>query len=152
MSEPIRILVATMSGSAELVAEELADALERAGRKASIHRMEKVTPARLAAGGLFIVCSSTYGTGDVPDNGQALYTGLQAERPDLSGVRYGLICLGDMTYSATFCGGGKRFDAVLQELGATRIGEPMQHNRSSGTFPDEMALEWLDRWLPLTEN
>lgn len=109
--------------------------------------MEKVTPQRLSGGGLFIVCSATYGTGDVPENGLALYEGLVSERPDLSKMRFGLVCLGDMVYAATFCGGGKKFDAILQALGATRIGEPFYHSRSSGTFPEDEAIAWMDDWL-----
>src|SRR5260221_6102510 len=76
-----------------------------------------------SGGGLFLICSSTYGQGDVPDNAKNLYESLKSARPDLSDVRYGVIALGDRTYAETFCNGGKRFDAILSELGARRIGE-----------------------------
>jgi MioC protein len=145
----IIVLVATMSGTAEIVAESVAEKLSENGFTARAVRMERATPAHLARGGLFLICSSTYGTGDVPDNGQPLYQALCGERPDLSALRYGVICLGDMTYSATFCGGGKRMDKILSELGAQRIGTLMEHDASSGAFPEEMALAWLDRWMPL---
>ena len=72
--------------------------------------------------GLYVVVSSTYGQGDVPDNGQALADALERERPDLAHVRYGLFALGDMTYARTFCGGGMTFDRILSELGASRDG------------------------------
>lgn len=149
MASNIIILVATMSGTAEMVAESVAEKLSENGFTARAVRMERATPAHLARGGLFLICSATYGTGDVPDNGQPLYQALIAERPDLSTVRYGVIALGDMTYSATFCGGGKSMDKILSELGAQRIGSIMQHDASSGIFPEEMALKWLDEWMPL---
>ncbi len=105
-----------------------------------------------APGGLFLVCTSTYGQGDVPDNAKALYESLQQIRPDLSKVRYGVIALGDRTYAETFCNGGKRFDQLLSELGAKRLGEPMLHDASAGTMPEEVALEWLQGWVKNFEN
>ena len=69
--------------------------------------------------GVFLICTSTYGQGDVPDNARALYEDLQRKRPDLSKVRYGVFGLGDRTYAETFNFGGKRFDDILTELGAT---------------------------------
>jgi MioC protein len=85
----------------------------------------------------------------VPDNAKMLYESLQATRPDLSGVRYGVIALGDRTYADTFCFGGKRFDALLSELGAQRVGEPLLHDASAGTMPEEVAAEWVAGWIAM---
>lgn len=148
IASSITLLVATMSGTAEMVADELMDALQDAGYPSLIRRMEKVDAATLSEGGLFLICSSTYGTGDVPDNGQPLYRGLCASRPDLSAMRYGLVGLGDSTYSATFCGGPKRWDAIFSELGATRLGTMLCHDRRSAIYPEDAALAWLKDWLP----
>jgi MioC protein len=100
-----------------------------------------------AGGGLFLICTSTYGQGDVPDNAKKLYESLLAQRPDLSGVQYGVVALGDRTYMDTFCNGGRRFDAILGELGAQRIGEILLHDASAGTMPEEVAAEWVDGWI-----
>jgi len=62
-------------------------------------------------------------------------------------VQYGVIALGDRTYAETFCNGGKRFDRVLSELGARRIGEIMLHDASAGTMPEEVAAEWVEGWI-----
>jgi MioC protein len=96
---------------------------------------------------IFLICTSTYGQGDVPDNARALYEHLQTARPDLSQVRYGVFGLGDRTYAETFNFGGKRFDDILTELGARRIGERHMHDASSGILPEETALEWCQAWL-----
>ena len=85
----------------------------------------------------------------MPDNAKRLYESLQASRSDLSGVHYGVIALGDRTYADTFCNGGRRFDAILSELGAKRIGEIMLHDASAGTMPEEVAVGWAPGWLAL---
>ena len=83
----------------------------------------------------------------MPDNARALYEQLKTERPNLSQVRYGVFGLGDRTYAETFNFGGKRFDDLLTELGARRIGERHMHDASSGILPEETALEWCQAWL-----
>ncbi len=83
----------------------------------------------------------------MPDNAQALLESLKAERPDLSSVRYGVFALGDKTYAQTYCFGGKHFDVILTELGATRIGAVQEHNASSGSLPEDEAAGWAEEWL-----
>ena len=100
-----------------------------------------------ARGGVFLICSSTYGQGDVPDNAQGLFADLERKRPNLSGIAYGVIALGDHTYAQTFCFGGKRFDALLQALGARRVGELLLHDASAGTIPEDVAVSWIGPWI-----
>jgi MioC protein len=147
MAVEITILVGTMTGTAEMVAQEVQAALEAAGHQARIQAMDGLDAGVFGGGGIFLICTSTYGAGDVPDNAQALFSSLETERPDLSGVTYGVIALGDRTYKETFCQGGKRFDQLLSELGARRAGDILLHDASSGTLPEEMAAEWVVPWV-----
>ena len=75
--------------------------------------MDNLDASVFQRGGTFLICTSTYGNGDVPDNAQALFNSLETEKPDLSNVTYGVIALGDTTYKDTFCQGGIRFDQLL---------------------------------------
>ena len=143
------ILVGTMTGTAEMVAQEVQTVLEAAGHAVSIHMMDNLDAGIFADGGIFLICTSTYGQGDVPDNAQEFFASLERERPDLSAVTYGLVALGDRTYKDTFCEGGIRFDTLLTELGARRIGELLQHDASSGTLPEEVAAQWIIPWAKL---
>ena len=111
--------------------------------------MDDLDASIFGTGGTFLICTSTYGQGDVPDNAQALYASLETERPDLSAVAYGVIALGDLTYKDTFCEGGIRFDSLLTELGARRVGEILKHDASSGTLPEEVAAQWILPWAEL---
>ena len=148
----LTLLVGTMTGTAQLVAQELELVWDDGDLQVETLLMEKVDASVFARDGMFLIVTSTYGQGDVPDNAKALYEELKAKRPDLSRVRYGVFGLGDRTYAETFNFGGKRFDDILQELGAQRIGERVQHDASSGVLPEEMAEEWGAGWLALARE
>ncbi|HLI12177.1 MAG TPA: flavodoxin domain-containing protein [Alphaproteobacteria bacterium] len=141
------ILVGTMTGTAEIVAEEIRDALAPKGHAIEIQLMDGLDAGVFAPGRTYLICTSTYGQGDVPDNAMALYEDLQRRRPDLSEVRYGVLSLGDRTYAQTFCNGGQRFDEILSALKAERIGEIMRHDASAGTVPEEVGVAWAERWV-----
>src|SRR5213595_2429818 len=145
----ITILVGTMTGTAQLCAQEMELALDDGETQVETLLMDGLDSAVFQREGVFIICTSTYGQGDVPDNARALYEDLQRKRPDLSRMRYGVFGLGDRTYAETFNYGPKRFDDILTELGATRIGERHRHDASSGVLPEETALEWCQQWLGL---
>ena len=147
ITEPVLILVATMGGTATFVADELAGALKDKGVKPFVVQMEKAAIRMFESRKLFIIVSSSHGAGDIPDNGVAFFDALTNERPDLAGIRFGTVALGDMTYSASYCGGGAQFDNLFADLGATRIVDRLEHDRTSGSFPEEDALEWLETWV-----
>jgi MioC protein len=147
MALELTILVGTMTGNAQLVAQELELILDDGETRVQVRVMDGLDAGAFAPGGLFLVCTSTYGQGDVPDNAKQLYESLIATRPDLASIQYGVIALGDRTYGDTFCNGGRRFDAILAELGARRIGEILFHDASSGTLAEEAAAEWIGQWI-----
>jgi len=144
----IRILVGTMTGTAQLCAQEMELALDDDGTQVETLLMDKLGPEVFSdRGAVYLICTSTYGQGDVPDNAKPLYEALCGGRPDLAGVRYGVFGLGDRTYAETFNSGGRRFDEILSALGAERIGERYTHDASSGTLPEEVALDWAQDWV-----
>jgi MioC protein len=142
------LLVGTMTGTAQLVAQEIELALDDGETTVTTRLMDGLDPSVFAdRSAAYLVCTSTYGQGDVPDNAKKLYDALCSEKPDLSGVRYGVFGLGDRTYAETFNFGGKRFDDILSQLGAERIGERYMHDASSGQLPEEIALDWVQAWV-----
>jgi MioC protein len=148
----LTIVVGTQTGIAELVAQSIELRLEDSDVRVQVLLMDDLDAGFFSGGGLFLICTSTYGQGDVPDNAKPLYESLQEQRPDLSHVRYGVYALGDRTYAETFCFGGKRFDKLLTELGARRVGEVELHDASAGTLPEDEALEWIESWLSLCRD
>ena len=143
----VTILVGTMTGTAQLCAQEMELALDDGETEVETVMMDNLDGSVFSRPSVFLICTSTYGQGDVPDNARALYEDLKQARPDLSHVRYGVFGLGDRTYAETFNFGGKRFDDILTELGARRIGERHMHDASSGILPEETALGWCQQWL-----
>jgi len=143
----ITILIGTMTGTAQLCAQEMELALGDEDTRVEALLMDNLDSSVFQREGVFLICTSTYGQGDVPDNARAFYEHLKGARPNLAHVRYGVLGLGDRTYAETFNFGGKRFDELLTELGAERIGERHTHDASSGILPEETALEWCQEWL-----
>ena len=149
----LKILVGTMTSTTDYVAQaiqmdcaELIDDIEVQLMDALDISVFDPADAKEA---IYLICSSTYGSGDVPDNARALYDSMDANPQFLGHVRYGVIALGDRTYLQTFCNGGKRFDQRLQGLGAQRIGDVWCHDASSGTMPESEGVEWCRQWLTL---
>lgn len=143
----INILVGTMTGTAQLCAQEMELALDDGETQVQTLLMDDLDSSVFDRDGVFLICTSTYGQGDVPDNARKLYEDLLAKKPDLSRIRYGVFGLGDRTYAETFNFGGKKFDEALSSLGAERIGDRHMHDASSGVLPEETALEWCQAWL-----
>ena len=141
-----------MTGTAQMVAQELELSFGDDDTEIVVTPMDDLDPEVFNTEEIFLICTSTYGQGDVPDNGRPLYEALRARRPDLSGVRYGVIGLGDNTYKDTFNQGGRKFDELLSELGATRIGDRALLDAAGGQLPEDMALEWMPGWLELARQ
>ena len=147
----LKILVGTMTSTADYVAQaiqmdcaDLVDDIE-------IELMDKldisVFSAENAKDAVYLICTSTYGQGDVPDNARALYESMAAAPQFLGHVRYGVLALGDRTYLQTYCSGGQKFDERLADLGAQRIGDVWCHDASEGTMPETEGTEWCRQWL-----
>ncbi len=152
MTKQIKILIGTMTGNAQLVGQELELRFDGEGIQVDTLDMDKLTIDIFHPDSIFLICTSTYGQGDVPDNARDFMAALTESKPDLKKIRYGLIALGDRTYAETYCFGGKRFDDVLQECGAERIGDILMHDASSGTMPEEEAADWSEGWLDLCDR
>jgi MioC protein len=145
--EAFTILIGTMTGNAEFAAEEMQQVLrDELGRQVDLLMMDDLGPEVFQRDSFFLVCTSTYGEGDVPENARLFYGRLCEERPDLTGVRYAVFGLGDSTYRATFNFGGEKFDCVLASLGASRLGERAKHDAQSGVTAWDYGRDWIRGW------
>lgn len=146
----VGIFTATMTGLAELCAEEVDAALAKAGFRVTRQLMDGLSAEALDAVDIVVVVSSTYGHGDIPDNGQAFFHALSVSGR-LEGKFFAVFGLGDRTYADTFCHAGERWDALLAEKGAVRLAPLERHDASAGTLAEDEAGAWSQRWAAALE-
>ena len=145
----ILIIVGTESGNAQMCADHLADNLPRLGHEIEVASDADAGNVELDGREVVLVCTSTHGDGELPDNIIPLADRLRNDSPDLGTLRYGVIALGDQTYQATFCKAGKDMDALLAACGAQKVGERLEIDACTQPLPDEEALSWAQEWVTL---
>jgi MioC protein len=143
----LKILVGTMTNTAEYVAQAIEMDCADLVDQIEVTPMDGLDISVFDEDALYLICSSTYGSGDVPDNARALYDSMDTAPKYLGHVRYGVIALGDRTYLQTFCFGGKKFDERLTDLGAQRVGDVWCHDASAGTMAESEGTAWCREWL-----
>ena len=142
----ITLISGSTLGSAEYVAEHLAEKLEETGHSTTTLHGPQLED--LQTEGFWLVVSSTHGAGDIPDNLLPLYKAIQEQKPDLSGIQYGAMGIGSKEYD-TFCEAIEKIDRLLTECGAVRLGEIEKINVLDHDIPEDPAEIWLDSWKNL---
>ncbi|WP_429082856.1 FMN-binding protein MioC [Aeromonas bivalvium] len=140
------LIVGSMLGAAEYVADHLAQQIEQEGHQTEIHNPARLAVIMAEPDAIVLIVTSTHGAGDVPDNLQPFAKDLSEQKPDLAAFRYGVVALGDSSYD-TFCAGGKTLDRLLHECGASRIGERLEIDVTRYEIPEDAAQAWIHPWL-----
>lgn len=137
----IKLIVGTQTGTAEFVADEIADALSQQGIDTDIQLEPELTAP--AEKDIWIICTSTHGAGDVPDNLQPFFTWLKQQKPDLSSVKHIMIGIGDSSYD-TFCKAATDLSKCLIELNSTPIFDLFTADAMDEELPEDLILAWLE--------
>jgi MioC protein len=142
----VGIFVATMTGLAQICAEEIQGALRASGKTSDLLLMDGLGTSALDPYETFVIVSSTYGQGDIPDNGQAFFAALQAGC-NLQGKRFAVFGLGDRTYADTFCAAASKWSETLLACGATLLIDVQRHDACAGTLAEDVAGQWAASWI-----
>ncbi|MDP6879595.1 MAG: FMN-binding protein MioC [Alteromonas macleodii] len=142
MSKHFEIIVGTMLGAAEYVADAIAEKLDASGHTHTIHAEPNLDDIKKES--TWIVCTSTHGAGELPDNIQPFAK--QLEGADLSAVNAYVIGLGDTSYD-TFCFGAKEMEKHIKNAGGTLITDALYIDVLEHPIPEDAAVEWFDEKL-----
>ncbi|CAM5735340.1 bifunctional nitrate reductase/sulfite reductase flavoprotein subunit alpha [Mycolicibacterium aubagnense] len=135
------VLWASQTGTAEEFAAGLAAKITGA----RLQVLDETALDEVAAAAEVVVVTSTFGDGGPPDNGADFWARLSAaDAPDLSGVRYAVLGIGDRAYE-NFCGYAKSLDGRLAELGATALVD----RADCEAYDDEPLARWADAVVEL---
>ncbi|RRZ91496.1 FMN-binding protein MioC [Erwinia sp. 198] len=142
----VTLITGSTLGSAEYVAELLAEKLEEAGFSTELLHGPELN--ELSTEGTWLVVTSTHGAGDLPDNLQPLFDEIEEKRPDLSQLRYGAVGIGNREYDL-FCGAIDKMDKLLTACGAQRIGDRLDIDVLEHEIPEDPAEVWIESWKTL---
>lgn len=142
--KPIHFIVGTMLGSSEYVADHLATLIPGTF-EITHHLTPNINDFDLSQPQTWIICTSTHGAGDFPDNIVSFIEQLNLN-PDLANIDFGVCALGDTNYD-TYCKAGKTIDKKLADLGAKSLTTIELIDVSLGDIPEDQAQIWLEKWI-----
>jgi MioC protein len=136
------IIVGSVLGASEYVADALQEALLNNNHSADIHLAPKLSDLNKEA--VWIFCTSTHGAGDLPDNIQPFAKQLQQQ--NFPNHPFMVVGLGDSSYD-TFCFAAIHIENMMLSLGATLLAKPIHIDVLHHPIPEDIAVEWLNNWL-----
>ncbi|TDR18404.1 sulfite reductase (NADPH) alpha subunit [Marinicella litoralis] len=147
-AKKLTILYGSQTGNGESVAKNLKSLATEAGLLTEIFSLADISVKQLVKKSLITLVISTHGEGEAPDDADIFYEQLfKKNAPDLTGLQYSVLALGDSSYEY-YCQTGKDIDHRLNELGAKRI-----HERVDCDVDFEPASgQWIDDILVKVED
>lgn len=140
----IALMVGTVYGAAEYVAEQALPLLTGFGHEVSFYNDAKLDSVLAFNADIWLVITSTTGDGDIPDNLFPFYLELQNRFPLLTGKQFAVVALGDSSYD-TFCGAGEQFTSLLLELQGIELAPMLRIDAGETLEPETLALPWLEQ-------
>ncbi len=142
----VEILVGSTLGGTEYVAEVAQTLIEEAFFDTELHLDPDLNALSLQQEQIWLICLSTHGAGDYPENFKGFVEQLQQVNAPLNDVRYAIVGIGDSSYD-TFCEAAKNIDYILEEMNATRIGDRVEIDIIETPMPEDKIADWIPAFL-----
>lgn len=141
------IIVGSVLGASEYVADALQEVLLSHAHSVEIH----LTPqfSDLDKNATWLICTSTHGAGDLPDNIQPFAEQLKIQA--LTEHPFLVVGLGDSSYD-TYCHGSIQIENIMLNCGAKLLCPALHIDVLNHPIPEEAAVEWLENWLKNNEQ
>jgi sulfite reductase (NADPH) flavoprotein alpha-component len=119
----ILILYGSQSGNSEDIAIQAGNLSMKLNLDPTVRAMDEISITDLKDQKRVLICCSTWGDGEQPDNAEDLWEEAGNSSIDsLDGLNFSVLALGDSSYDL-FCESGKEWDKWLESKGAKRIHE-----------------------------
>jgi len=153
----IQIIVGSMLGGTEYVAEACEETLIELDYKVDIHLQPNINsiinntfPTNIEEkkhnyspkNPVWIICTSTHGAGDYPDNIKQFVSDLSHCAQDLSTVNFLTIGIGDSNYD-TFCKAAKEISKLLISMGCNELIAVKTFDMSEDIDPEDLVQQWI---------
>jgi methionine synthase reductase len=113
-----KVLYASETGNCEEISRIIHEECVFKGIEAERYCMNQIqTDFNLVPPEVLVIVSSSTGDGDIPANGLKFLRWLRQTKPNLKGIRYAMLGLGDSNYS-TYQGAPRTLAKLLNDLGA----------------------------------
>lgn len=142
----IRILVGSETGTALDVADAIEETLSPQGYKIAVAEDPVLGDLTRDNDEVLLICTSSTGAGELPSNIRPLHAELLNSPPSVAGRRYGVISLGDSSFT-TYGAAAKILDEALADIGAVRVGERLMIDAMETFRPAEDVVVWINEWV-----
>ncbi|GAX14205.1 hypothetical protein FisN_20Hh172 [Fistulifera solaris] len=113
--QKVSILYGSQTGTAQLFAMQLQQALQCAGKECTMKAMAEVPPSSLTDDCLHLFLISTTGVGEFPSNAKSFYDGLSSSQNEAAAIPYAIFALGNsQAHPNHFCAAGKALQQAFQ--------------------------------------
>ncbi|MDK1290292.1 FMN-binding protein MioC [Pseudoalteromonas umbrosa] len=143
----IEIIIGSQMGSAEYVAEQLAEDLTTRSFNCNLHEQPDLSECNSHT---WLLVTSTYGAGDYPENLLPFISQL-TEASDLSHISFAIIGIGDSSYD-TYNYAATNSEKLLVEKGAQILIPTLKIDVLDEALPEDTALAWLPQLSEVMEK
>jgi len=139
----IAVMVGTVYGGAQYVAEQAIEMLAQIGHQAQLFHPARLSDVQQYGADHWLVITSTTGQGDIPDDLVPFYVEVQDKFPLLTGKSWAIVALGDSSYGETYCGSGEKFHELFGQLQGTELAPMLRVDAGETLQPEDVALPWI---------